>query len=51
MKKLNQHGLISGIVNIEDRVWKAGGVAELCYCSLSRDSYSARPVSKCKVST
>ena len=39
------------IVNIEDRVWKAGGVAELCYCSLSRDSYSARPVSKCKVST
>ena len=32
------------IVNIKDRVWKAGGVAKLCYCSLSRDSYSARLV-------
>ena len=32
------------IVNIKDRVWKAEGVAKLCYCSLSRDSYSARPV-------
>ena len=42
--------MTSIIVNIKDRVWKAGGVAKLCYCSLSRDSYSARPVFSCKVS-